>query len=164
MPSEQLQNCWVLQGIWYNQKLWLFSPSFSLLSYSDSSALKSSPAVKSVAGNKINFFISRPQDIRLLSLYHPIQSDIHKNVNQPATHAPLDDTAKAPSRRQPKEGSRSTVTDRQAPERTFLKHNHTENNHFPFVFSSASYFIKVELWVKHKKSTGFLVPLAEYFP
>lgn len=94
MPSEQLQNCWVLRGIWYNQNLWLFPPSFSLLLHSDSSVLKSSPAVKSVAGNKTNFFILWPQDIRLLGLYHPIQSDIHKkNVNQPATQAPPDDAA-----------------------------------------------------------------------
>lgn len=71
MPSEQSQNCWVPQGMWHNQNLWLpphTAPASRLLSNSDSSAPKSPRAVKSVAGNKTSCFLSIPQVSYLLVL------------------------------------------------------------------------------------------------
>ena len=62
MPTEKLQNCWVLQGMGHNQKLWLSSRTATAsLSNSDSSAPKSSPAVTSIAGKKTSCFLSVPQ-------------------------------------------------------------------------------------------------------
>ena len=152
MPTEKLQNCWVLQGMGHNQKLWLSSHTATAsLSNSDSSTPKSSPAVTSIAGKKTSCFLSIPQVScpLVLNILFKLASLRRLSTSAPKTDLPIDSekpsTARPSTQTQGGKGEPEAVT----PKRQALNGQSPEAKAdrkiiFPFAFPSPLCFVQVE--------------------